>query len=105
MNRRIFIQSAMAFGLAGVALAQKAKAPDRLSGVVNNVDKGTMTIEMRDRKNANVIRKIMFDSNTRFTMQGKPGTADDIKKDLRIVAVGKFEGINLKATQVALTLR
>ena len=106
MNRRIFIRSAIPFGLAGVALAQKKAAkPDRLSGVVKSVDKSKMTIEMRGRTSANVVRLIMYDADTKFTIQGKPGTADDLKQDLRIVALGKFEGVNLKATQVALTLR
>jgi hypothetical protein len=105
MNRRIFIRSVIPCGLAGVALAQKAVKQDRLSGIVKSVDKGKMTIEMRGRTNANIVRQIMYDANTRFTMQGKPGTADDLKESLRIVAVGKFEGVNLKATQVALTQR
>lgn len=105
MNRRIFIRSAIPFGLAGVALAQKAARPDRLSGFVKGVDKAKMTIEMRGRTNANIVRQIMYDANTQFTLQGKPATADDLKEDLRIVAIGKFEGINLKATQVALTVR
>ena len=47
----------------------------------------------------------MYDANTKFTMQGKPGTADDLKEGLKIVAIGKFEGVKLQATQVALTQR
>lgn len=105
MNRRTFIRWAVPAGFAGVALAQKAAKSDRLSGVVKSVDKGKMTIEMRGRKSANVVRIIMYDANTKFTMDGKPGTADNIKEDLGIVAVGKFEGVNLKATQIALTQR
>ena len=105
MNRRTFIRSAIPFGLAGVALAQKAAKPGRLAGIVKSVDKGKMTIEMRMRTSATAVRQIMYDANTKFTMQGKPGTADDLKEDLRIVAIGKFEGVILKATQIALTHR
>ncbi len=105
MNRRTFFRSAIPFALAGVALAQKAPKLDRLSGVIKSVDKGKMTIEIRGRTNANAIRLVMYDVGTNFTMQGKPGTADDLKEGLRIVALGKFEGINLKATTVTLTLR
>jgi hypothetical protein len=105
VNRRTFIQSAIPFGLAGVALAQKAAKPARLSGIVQSVDKGKMTIEMRMKTSATAIRQIMFDANTKFTMQGKPGTADDLKEGLKIVAIGKFEGVKLQATQVALTQR
>ena len=105
MNRRTFIRSAIPFGLAGVALAKKAAKPDRLSGMVRSIDKGKMTIEMRMRTSASSIRQVMYDSGTKFTMQGKPATADDVKEGLRIVALGKFEGVNLKATQVSLTPR
>jgi hypothetical protein len=105
MKRRTFIRSAIPFGLAGVALAQKKAKPDRLSGIVKSVDKSKMTIEMRMRTSASAVRQIMYDASTKFTMQGKPGTADDLKEGLRIVALGTFEGVNLKATQVALTQR
>jgi hypothetical protein len=47
----------------------------------------------------------MYDGSTQFTNDGKPGSAEDVKPDLRIVAIGKFEGVNLKATNVALTPR
>src|SRR6266704_1723785 len=103
MNRRMFFLSVAGFGLAGVALAQKAAKPGRLSGIVKSVDKSKMTIEMRGRNSSNAVRRIMYDASTRFTMQGKPGTADDLKEDLRIVANGTFEGVNLKATAIALT--
>ena len=103
MNRRIFVRSAIGYSLAGVLLAQKAAKPGRLSGIVKSVDKSKMSIEMRGRTSSNTLRLIMYDANTKFTMQGKPGTADDVKDDLRIVANGTFEGVNLKATQIALT--
>ena len=105
MNRRIFMLSAIPLGLAGVGLAQKAAKQDRLSGIIRSVDKSKMTIEMRGRTDANIVRNIMYDANTKFKLQGKPATADDLKDGRRIVALGKFEGVNLKATQVALTER
>ncbi len=100
MNRRTFLGVALPFGFAGVALAQAKK--DRLSGVVNTVDAGKKTIEMHPRKSPNAIRKIMYDDSTSFTLDGKPAKAEDTKEGNRIVALGKFEGVNLKASQVAL---
>jgi len=106
VNRRTFLGVTLPFGLAGVALAQNKKAKlDRLSGVVKSVDAGGSTIEMHIRKNPNQVRKIMYDNSTTFTLDKKPAKASDVKEGQGIVAVGKFEGINLKATQVALTLR
>ena len=107
MNRRTLLGVTLPFGLAGIAAAQskKAKKPDRLSGVVRSVDAGAKTIEMHIRKNPNQVRKIMFDDSTKFTLGGKPAKAADAKEGYGIVALGRFEGINLKADQVALTLR
>jgi len=107
VNRRTFLGVTLPFGLAGIAVAQtkKAKKADRLSGVVKSVDAGSKTIEMHIRNNPNQVRKIMFDDSTKFTLAGKPATAADTKEGQRIVALGKFEGINLKADQIALTVR
>jgi hypothetical protein len=105
MNRRIFLLSALSVGVTGLALAQKAAKQGRLSGVVKSFDKSKMTIEMRGKTSAGVVRNIMYDPNTTFTLQGKPATADELKEGRRIVALGKFEGVNLKATTIALTER
>jgi len=106
MNRRSFLGVTLPFGLAGVALAQTKKAKlDRLSGIVQMVDAGANTIQMRGRKSSTQVRKIMYDGSTTFTLDKKPAKASDIKEGQGIVAVGKFEGVNLKATQVALTQR
>ena len=105
MNRRTFMQSALPFAIAGVAFAQKAAKPDRLSGIVKTVDKSKMSIEMRGRKSANQIRQIMYDAESKFTLNGKPASVDDAKEGYEIVALGKFQGINLKANTIALTAK
>src|SRR5258705_13993853 len=101
MNRRTFLGIALPFGLAGIALAQTKKAPklDRLSGVIKSVDPGKMTLEMHMRKSPNQVRKIMYDDATSFTLGGKPAKASDAKEGQGIVAGGKCERINLKASQ------
>ena len=99
MNRRAFIGVAIQFGIGAASFAAKM---DRLSGVVKSVDAASMTIEMRMRTSPNQTRKIMYDGSTSFTLDGKPAKAEDTKEGLRIVALGKFEGVNLKASQVAL---
>jgi hypothetical protein len=99
VNRRTFLGVAVPTGFAAVALAAKQ---DRLSGVVKTVYLDQKTIEMHLRTSPNQIRKIMYDDSTSFTMDGKPAKPEDTKEGLRIVALGKFEGVNLKASQVAL---
>jgi hypothetical protein len=105
VDRRTFLGSALPFAFAGIALAQAKKKDDRLSGLVTNVDTDKMTIEMHMRNNASAIRKIMYDGATTFTLDGKPAKSSDAKPGNGIVALGKFEGVNLKATKIALTLK
>ena len=104
MNRRTFLGITIPVALAGVALAKEPK-PDRLSGYVKTIEKKDMTINMHTKSNPSVERKIMYDDKTRFTVLGKPGSIDDVKDGMRIVGVGKFDGVNLKATDVSLTAK
>jgi hypothetical protein len=101
MVRRSFVLSLPI--LSAVVLAQEQ--PDRVSGVVRSADLKQMTIEVALRSQPNVLRKVLFDTTTKITMEEKPGQASDIKEGLRIVAVGKFEGVNLKATAISLRTR
>ena len=89
--------------VAGTLLAQKK--PDRLSGVIKSFDKAKMTIDLAPSKSPNAIRKVMFDASTKFTLDGKPAQADAVADSLRIVALGTFEGVNLKATEISLKQR
>lgn len=103
MNRRTFLGVTVQLGASAIALAaDKGNKQDRLSGVVNSLDADKKVIEMHARKSTAQVRKIMYDGSTSFTLDGKPAKAEDAKQGLRIVAVGKFEGVNLQATQVAL---
>jgi hypothetical protein len=103
MRRRIFIQVILPAAVAGTLLAEKK--PDRLSGVVKSVDKAKMTVDLTPSKSPNAVRKVMFDASTKFTLDGKPAQADALADSLRIVAVGTFEGVNLKATEISLKHR
>jgi cytochrome c-type biogenesis protein CcmE len=102
MRRRTFLGVLIPTMAGTVALAQEAK-PDRLSGRVKSVDKKGMVIEMYMRRQQSVVRKIMYDASTQITVAGKPGKPDDIAEGMRIVAIGKFDGVNLKATAISLT--
>lgn len=88
-----------------VASAQETKkGGDRLSGVVKMVDKTAMKITITPR-NSTVERVIMYDGATKFYAGDKEGKIDDVQDGMRIVAAGKFEGVNLKATEVRVRLR
>ena len=106
MLRRILI-SLIALGLFSFLTlsAQDAPKPDRLSGVVRSVDKPGMKITMSARNDANVKRIIMYDASTKIMNGEKPGTIDDVLEGMRIVALGKFEGVNLKAANITVRPR
>lgn len=105
MQRRKFVQIALLASMAGVLFAQGNATPDRLSGSIKSINKEKMSIEIAMRKSPNVVRVCFYDANTRFTYKNKPAKADDLKEGLRIVAVGRFEGVNLKASDIALNER
>ncbi len=91
--------------LLGIALTvsaqdEKKAQGDRLSGTVKTVDAKTMTIEITMSRTPSAVRKIMWDESTKVLVGDKPGSSSDIKEGMRIVAVGKFEGVNLKATTI-----
>jgi hypothetical protein len=103
MVRRQFLAIVLPVAFAGTLMA--FQKPDRLSGVVRQVDKTKMVIEITLSSNPSSVRKIHYDANTKFTFDKKPAQADVVKDGLRIVAIGKFEGVDLKATDVSLRNR
>ncbi len=70
--------------------AQEGKKEDRVSGRVHMVNKDTSTITVRVGTN-NVHRLVVYDANTKFTKDNKPGTLADVTESARVVCVGKFD--------------
>ena len=85
------------------ALAQekaKKKGEERISGRVHMLNKETSTITVRVGTN-NVHRYVVYDANTKFTANNKPGTLDDVKEGARIICLGKFdEKARLNASRI-----
>jgi len=84
-----------------VAVAQEKKAEkakeDRVSGRIRLISKDTNTITVA---RGNVQRQVVWDSNTKFTKMNKPGSLDDVKENVRVICLGKFEGVKLMATRI-----
>jgi hypothetical protein len=89
--------------LAAVADAEGQKKTsakeDRLSGTVHMIDKDTSTIVVR--KGA-VQRKVVYNAETKFTSQNKPGgSIDDVIVGRRVICLGTFNNkTHLVATRV-----
>jgi ABC-type oligopeptide transport system substrate-binding subunit len=89
--------------LAVIASAEDQKKTstkeDRLTGTVHMVDKDTSSIIIR--KGA-VQRKVVYNAETKFTIQNKPGgSIDDVIVGRRAICLGTFnDKTHLVATRV-----
>jgi hypothetical protein len=101
MRRRTFLASAIPVSLAGVLLAKEGKT-DRLSGMIKLVDKDKKMLHVAPRNTPNGQREITWDDSTKWTVDGKPGDAGAAKENESVVAIGKFEGVVLHATEISL---
>jgi hypothetical protein len=88
--------------LAVVASAQDQKKTstkeDRLSGTVHTIDKDTSSIILR--KGA-IQRRVVYNAETKFTIQNKPGSIDDVIVGRQVICLGTFnDKTQLLATHV-----
>ena len=81
----------LAMILAVIANAQDQKKTSvkegRLSGTVHTIDKDTSSIIIR--KGA-VQRRVVYNAETKFTIQNKPGSIDDVIVGRQVICLGSF---------------
>ena len=72
---------------------------DRLSGTVHMIDKDTSSIIIRKGK---VRRQVVYDTETKFTIQNKRGgSVDDVSVGRQVICLGRFnDKTQLVATRV-----
>jgi len=71
---------------------------DRLSGTVHTIDKDTSSIIIR--KGA-VQRRVVYNPETKFSIQNKPGSIDDVIVGRQVNCLGSFnDKSQLMATHV-----
>src|SRR6266436_6726938 len=98
-----FVGVFLLLSLAVMASAQDQKKTstkeDRLTGTIHRIDKDTSTIIIR--KGA-VQRKVVYNDETKFTIQNKPGgSIDDVIVGRRVICLGKFnDKTRLVATRI-----
>ena len=88
--------------LGSVVSAQDQKKTstkeDRLSGTVHTIDKDASAIIIRQGA---VQRRVIYNAETKFTIQNKPGSIDDVIVGRRVICRGKFnDKTQLVATRV-----
>ena len=81
--------------LAPMARAADQKKPgtkeQRLSGTVHMIDKDASAIIIRKGAHR---RKVVYDAETKFTIENKPGSVDDVIVGRRASCIGTLDGKN-----------
>lgn len=103
---RLFLGIILGLSLVMLVMAQAKKAAqpteDRISGIVQMIDKKTSTITVR---RDNIRRLVVYNENTKFTKVNEPGSLDEVKEGVRVICLGKFdEKARLIATRVDVRL-
>jgi len=93
--------------LAGMASAQDQKKTstkeERLGGTVHTIDKDTSSIITRKGP---VQRRVVYNAETKFTIQNKPGSIDDVIVGRQVICLSSFnDKCHLLATRVEVRSR
>ena len=88
--------------LGGVVSAQDQKKTspkeDRLSGTVHTIDKDASAIIIRQGA---IQRRVVYNAETKFTIQNKPGSIDDVIVGRKVTCLGSLnDKSQLMATHV-----
>ena len=76
---------------------------DRVSGTVHTIDKDASAIIIRQGA---VQRKVIYNAETKFTIQNKPGSIDDVIVGRKVTCLGSFnDKSQLMATRVEIRSR
>ena len=92
MERRLPLLLALLLGVALAAPATLAHAQDqkedRVTGTVQLVKKDTTTILVTGEA-GNAQHQVVYNADTKFTKDNKPGSLDDVSTGKRVVCLGK----------------
>jgi hypothetical protein len=96
MQRRMSVVAALILGmaLAGSAVSavhaqneKKKTKPDRVAGTVEVLNKESKTIVVK-ATGGNADKQVVYDDNTKFTKDNKPGKLEDVQNGVRIICLG-----------------
>ncbi len=79
-------------GLFSQIKQDPASKLDRISGVVQSIDKKTMTIVVRETGTANLDYHVVYTADTTFTYRNDKSTLDEVKDGRRVICLGKADG-------------
>jgi len=105
MRKVVAVLVAVVFALAAVGVAaqekkQKAAKEDRLSGMVEGIDKDASKMTVRK---GNVRKTVIWNNDTKWTKGTDKAELEDFKDGDRVICMGKFDDKgNLVATRIDL---
>ena len=94
MERRLPLLLALLLGAAlasptALSYAQDKSKEDRVTGTVQLVKKDTMTILVTGEA-GNAQHQVVYNADTKFTKDNKPGSIDDVSTGKRVICLGKL---------------
>src|SRR5690348_13212184 len=100
----VFLLLSLAVMTSAQGRKKTSTKEERLGGTVHRIDKDTSTIIIRKGV---VQRKVVYNAETKFTIQNKPGgSVDDVIVGRRVMCLGKFnDKAQLLATRIDVQTR
>jgi hypothetical protein len=72
---------------------------DRVSGRVHMINKAASEMEIRT-SSSSVHRKVAWNASTKFTYRNQAGSIDNLKEGVRVICLGKYDGVKLMAARI-----
>ncbi len=64
---------------------------DRIEGYVVTVDKDKSSLTVRQKSGTNIVWKVVYNADTKFTYRNAPSKVDEVKDGRRVICLGKFD--------------
>jgi hypothetical protein len=81
----------LAPGLLAQATKDAKTGLDRIEGYVVSIDKDKSAVSVRQKSGTNVMWKIVYNADTKFTYRNSPSSVDEVKDNRRVICLGKFD--------------
>jgi hypothetical protein len=78
-------------GLYAQATKDQKTGLDRIEAFVISVDKDKSTLTVRQKSGTNIIWKVVYNAQTKFTYRNSPSSIDEVKEGRRVICEGKFD--------------
>jgi hypothetical protein len=78
-------------GLNAQAKKDAKSGLDRIEGYVVTIDKDKSALTVRQKTGTNIVWKVVYNADTKFTYRNAPSKVDEVKEGRRLICLGKFD--------------